>query len=184
MNKDTVNSLCSCLTSWTQLHTLVLGCNDLSEMGHVVAQSLPVSIQVLNLSNCKLTGKAVTALGQRLSSLECLKELALSSNSLSGQCTGMLLPQSIEVLELCHCKLARDDMCSLAKQLPQLPNLTLVDLPGNPQTDVTAWKAFIECLPRCKSGLWLWLMDCGTDDDIEYRLIQSNTGVNVEFAWP
>lgn len=186
MNRVSLRCLCNSLCQWTQLVKLNLNCNDLSQVGHLLIKSIPVSIQELKLCNCRLNGETVTILAQCLASWKCLRCLSLTNNTLSGKISFIVqsLPKSIMDLSLRYCGLTSDDMCAFAKKLPYLSRLEEVDLSENPQTDMRVWDIFIESFTQCHSDfLEVDLYGCGVDEEVKMKLEQQTKSSNVYVKW-
>ncbi|CAH2247555.1 leucine-rich repeat-containing 31 isoform X1 [Pelobates cultripes] len=127
------------------------------------------NLKILSLSNCSLTEKDFTALGESFNLIPHLESLDLSWNSNLG-CSLFRISQhvpgqsSIRTLNLTECNLKLADGDSLAQAVSKMPKLEVLDLSANSEFGVYVYK-FIDDLKRCSYLRELKLHGTGLQQD-------------------
>eukprot|EP00062_Callorhinchus_milii_P025292 gi/632986123/ref/XP_007910060.1/ PREDICTED: leucine-rich repeat-containing protein 31 isoform X2 [Callorhinchus milii] len=137
-------------------------------------QHIP-KLQVLSLSNCRLTSADVSALGDAIPFLPHLEEVDLSYNNCLGgnlfHLTQKLKPGcNLKILKFMDCNLIAEDGSSLGNALSVIPKLEVLDLSMNKDVG-SGLKTLPQQLKHLSRLQKLKLHMCGLKSDILQALV-------------
>ncbi len=134
-----------------ELHTLKLLHIDCDCIRQPIFTKLPLTLQNLDLTGCRLLPSKSEPLLVSLKSCPKLTSLVLSKNKLlyneNAEDFFNSLPQTLEILKLGHCTLSVQQAAALFKILPSLKNLRTLDL-SFINLAILSSNAFQKCFPQ------------------------------------